>query len=607
MSSSHVRMLSIIILQAFLGEASLRGGKPEAQVNKETVESSLLKELSSAVKSDGNKHISGIEAALLPMYSALPLEKDGSISHTAVRYVLHRFFAKEYGWFIRGLEPTAANHPSNGTEKLAEWVPSYLQNFLEQLHAGRGASLRELTILAAALEDLIHKEAIGRLQMTFRALELPESTLLDHGRLAQALEVYFMIYIMDVDFSEVDQETVHFSHQVMVDEIPDWGQVQDWIHNIQIKLFPNSDDKSLDFGAAAKVVEEGGRRFGAYNDFECRKLKARLLEIESTKAGRVRLSEYYKAGLEKDGVTVVYNRDYLRSLGVLDESNVSDPHIIVPNYVASRPNCIVASKFYAVCCLNECEDLLGQLESRFQSPIAKPDQILEQVSRMSPNTVKVPRELSDALVQRLHQIAWANDGVVPLHGRLFAQWMHHAYPRECPYPQQAGTFEPHTPDEWMQATGEQSARQTVEEVKANIEGLAECTAPKGAEARDHQHLKENELPWDLVEELPAPVFAEVPKWYKSNGEETAPATRLAPPLCASWLSALTSLLKKLTSFISIAFCLAFVAWKVTASGKEVEPMNPAMFVQYLLRNYGPSNSKAGLLPHAQRSSHYVYC
>ncbi|OLP24478.1 hypothetical protein AK812_SmicGene48940, partial [Symbiodinium microadriaticum] len=23
----------------------------------------------------------------------------------------------------------------------------------------------------------------------------------------------------------------------------------------------------------------------------------------------------------------------------------------------------------------------------------------------------------------------------PLHGRLFAQWMHYAFPHECPYPQ----------------------------------------------------------------------------------------------------------------------------------------------------------------------------
>ena len=28
---------------------------------------------------------------------------------------------------------------------------------------------------------------------------------------------------------------------------------------------------------------------------------------------------------------------------------------------------------------------------------------------------------------------------VPLHGRLFAQWMHYAFPRHCPFPHVSGT------------------------------------------------------------------------------------------------------------------------------------------------------------------------
>jgi len=43
--------------------------------------------------------------------------------------------------------------------------------------------------------------------------------------------------------------------------------------------------------------------------------------------------------------------------------------------------------------------------------------------------------------------------VVPLHGRLFAQWLHHAYPRECPYPHVAGTTHPQDTDDWLKNTG----------------------------------------------------------------------------------------------------------------------------------------------------------
>merc|ERR550537_1532339 len=29
--------------------------------------------------------------------------------------------------------------------------------------------------------------------------------------------------------------------------------------------------------------------------------------------------------------------------------------------------------------------------------------------------------------------------MIPLHGRLLAQWLHYAFPRECPYPHMPGT------------------------------------------------------------------------------------------------------------------------------------------------------------------------
>merc|ERR1740130_1685644 len=54
-------------------------------------------------------------------------------------------------------------------------------------------------------------------------------------------------------------------------------------------------------------------------------------------------------------------------------------------------------------------------------------------------TVHAPRNLSQTLMQRLDEIASQHGGKVPLHGRLFAQWMHQAFPRECPYPHKIGT------------------------------------------------------------------------------------------------------------------------------------------------------------------------
>merc|ERR1719510_1271716 len=45
-----------------------------------------------------------------------------------------------------------------------------------------------------------------------------------------------------------------------------------------------------------------------------------------------------------------------------------------------------------------------------------------------------PRPLPASLVAKLSGIAAHNGGAVPLHGRLFTQWLHFAFPHECPYP-----------------------------------------------------------------------------------------------------------------------------------------------------------------------------
>jgi len=58
------------------------------------------------------------------------------------------------------------------------------------------------------------------------------------------------------------------------------------------------------------------------------------------------------------------------------------------------------------------------------------------------------------MLHRLNAVAAKSDsGKVPLHGRLFTQWLHHVYPRECAYPHLSGTTSPTQLEEWMKVTG----------------------------------------------------------------------------------------------------------------------------------------------------------
>jgi len=163
------------------------------------------------------------------------------------------------------------------------------------------------------------------------------------------------------------------------------------------------------------------------------------MEFERSDSGRIKLSDFYRAGLQSR-FFFTETQDYLRALGAIDDTDDSvGPKVIISNYVLAKSNCLAQSHVYNICCINECENVYGHIEQQLSSSLATPDRILALVSQLSTSTVHAPRAIPQSLVLRLQEIAAGNHGEVSLHGRLFAQWMHHAFPRECPYPHRVGT------------------------------------------------------------------------------------------------------------------------------------------------------------------------
>jgi len=97
---------------------------------------------------------------------------------------------------------------------------------------------------------------------------------------------------------------------------------------------------------------------------------------------------------------------------------------------------------------------MSHLEKEIDAPEAEPSRIAAIVASLPSSTVEAPRTLSPTLLGRLDEAAAAHGGTVQLHGRLFGQWMHNAFPRECPFPHVAGATNPQTPDEWMAGQGQ---------------------------------------------------------------------------------------------------------------------------------------------------------
>jgi len=199
------------------------------------------------------------------------------------------------------------------------------------------------------------------------------------------------------------------------------------------------------------------------------------------------LSDFYREGM-KGEFLFIEQIDYLRKLGALDESDPRHPSVVIANYLGGQANCLASTSFHSVCCIDECEGLMSQLERDVAAPTTSAARIAELVGRLHSDTVDAPRNLSASLLSRLGEIADHHDGKVLLHGRLFAQWMHHAFPLECPYPHASGTTTPLTPDEWMDESGADEVAAPVDERESYMR-------------REKPQERMDALPWMAVEEL----------------------------------------------------------------------------------------------------------
>jgi hypothetical protein len=446
------------------------------------------------------------------IYMTLPKNSYGRIERPMLRYALHRYFAKRYAITVRGMEPTL-NHShfskgrdSIGADVLLDQVPSYVESLLEGRFADHGFGLEDVVVMAATLEQLILGSGSTGLATAYSLRNHSTGALVGREEFDSILETYVLLWLVgggaDLDATEVTTDRAFIEEAV-----PKWNEVADFskgeadrsLYELQHTKSGNPFKKEYSFADGQSVVNHITSGFGHWWEQECQAIKKKLTDLDTAGSGRVPLSSFYRSAMAGEW-RFGESEEYLRELGALDDSSTfRGPQVIIPNYLLAASNCIVASTYYLVCCVNECESLLQRVEDRIQSPVATVEELVPVVESLFMPAKPLPATLRS----QLDRIAETHRGRVPLHGRLFAQWMHYAFPQECPFPHPAGKAAARTPAEFGDAYAA-----TPQEMRRHIKkGMLKNVPSEGFKEEEQwgmsQWLHEEELLADYVELRPA--------------------------------------------------------------------------------------------------------
>jgi len=455
--ASHGTFNASVAIIAFFLFMGIPSGQAAAgklrKVNMREVEIDLqnsLDELLGGASASATQRLATIEASTWQTFQALPKNTAGRLAPAAVRYVVHGYFAKEHGWLIKGLEPNAMQSDVANVHEvsvLQDKVPVLVERLLEARQADRGLALNDVVTMIAVLEQLMFDESVKLLEAAYGLNNLPMDEEIDEETLNSVLMIYLVLFDQGekIDLSDLERLREKLlslkGRRGMIEFANSTVLNFEYARRHIVNPFR---PRRYSFQAVAEITEVLAQRYGKWQNAECRDMKAHLKELDPEGLGRVPLGLFYaqpKGSVHKFSES----SDYLRQIGALDESSSEGgAQVVIANYVAGPSNCIASSSYYSVCCLSDCDAIFNEIEHQVLAPSASPEKLLTIIRNISSET-----QLPQGLPEKLQAIAAHHSGEVPLHGRLFAQWLHFAFPHECPYPSVLESATALTPSQWL--------------------------------------------------------------------------------------------------------------------------------------------------------------
>jgi len=459
------------------------------------LEASLSDVLSGHASEATSKRLATIEASIWQTFQSLPKNSMGRLAQPAVRHIVHGYFARAHGWEIKGLEPFGMHANASkvhDVDILQHKAPLLVEGLLEARHQDGGLGLTDVVTMVAVLEQLVFDESVTLLEAAYRLNAQSMTEAIDETGLHKVLQSYLVLFGQGSKAELVDAARHHAMLEARLQKTDIKDFERNAVSNFEYARRHVTNPfvpRRYSFEVAAEIVSDLAQRYGQWQNAECRDMKAHLVELDSQGTGRVPLGLLY-AQPPSETYHFSESADYLRKIGALDETG-STPKVLIANYIAGPSNCIASSSYYSVCCLNNCDSIMDEIEHTVLAPTAPVERLISIVRHIS-NVAVLP----NGLLEKLESIAAHHGGEVPIHGRLFAQWLHFAFPHECAYPAILENVKTLATSEWHSSSFSASNEERNNHVLSAQ--VTETDSELGELWSDHEVLPCLELPNDAM-------------------------------------------------------------------------------------------------------------
>jgi len=286
----------------------------------------------------------------------------------------------------------------------------------------------------AAIEELLLAESQSLLSAC-RYLNGVEDVDLSEEQLHDVLQSYLLLFRAGLPRNFDEARHKHMKARAKTSK--DWAAVQKF-ESEAVEEFKQKAERVPDrisWKDASAIVLSLAKGYGRWQNGECLMMKSSLNGLADPDTGHVPLTRFYGEPSHAN-FQFTESKEYLRKAGILLEATGDkEAEVLIANYLLGPSNCIASSEYFAVCCLNDCEDIMGSLESRSRGLAVSVADAVEEVNSIRDElSANDGAAISENLENELKSLAGKDGTTVSLHSPGFRAWLHKVFPDVCPLP-----------------------------------------------------------------------------------------------------------------------------------------------------------------------------